>query len=698
MNHNFIEILAPAGDTEMLRAAVFSGADCVYLGVDGFNARSGADNFTGEALAQAVSFCHSRGCKVYAALNTIVFENQMQLLRQAVVQVAQAGCDAIIVQDLGVAKIVREIAPGLPLHGSTQMSVHSVAGVRQLEKMGFSRVILSRELSRDEILYIAQHRGNMELEVFVHGALCTSVSGQCYFSTFLGGRSANRGSCAGPCRLPFYAADEKTGEGEDRPATEDQCGMSMKDLSILDYLPELAAMGVCCAKIEGRLRGPEYCAAAVDAALKAREGLQYDKAFLKDVFSRSGFTDGWYSGENGPDMFGLRTAQDSRNAKLALPKARELYRRERPRVAVEGRLVLTAQSLRLELSDGEHKVQGSINGPFEASRQDAAPSLEKAVSKMGGTPFYINDLKIESGGLFAPASAVGALRRELLEQLLELRGRPAPIAVNQQVFVSAKGEKSVRAFTSPDLRARFEHAEAVPEGIEHLCSEWILPLFEADKVPENLRSITWLWVPRVMFGTLEQKAAEMAQKVSAMGFKGFEIGNIGHLDFCGGLGLEISAGFGMNVANSQSISYAEDMGCDVITLSPELKLGQMRELANLAGTADLDMVCYGYMPLMVTRACPVKGPGGCAACKGMARMVDRKGESFDFYCRDTVRSIHNPVPLWMGDRLDEIPTRWATLYFTKEPPELAKKVLEDFAGRRPAPGRFTRGLYDKGIQ
>ena len=236
-----LEILAPAGNEEMLRAAVYSGADAVYLGFSGFNARKSAGNFTAETLKDAVAFCHGRGVRVHVALNTTVYPGEVQDLADAIRAVAAAGADAVILQDMATAALAKRVAPGLELHGSTQMSVHSLAGVKELARLGFSRAILSRELSGREIARIAAE-SPIELECFIHGALCMSVSGQCYMSAFLGGRSGNRGSCAGTCRLPFAADGAKEGYH-----------LSLKDLSLVDKIPELMEAGVVSVKIEGRL-------------------------------------------------------------------------------------------------------------------------------------------------------------------------------------------------------------------------------------------------------------------------------------------------------------------------------------------------------------------------------------------------------------------------------------------------------------
>ena len=263
-----IEILAPVGSEEMLRAAVFSGADAVYLGFSGFNARTGAGNFDADSLKEAVRFCHARGVAVHVALNTTVYGGELAGLADAVRAVAASGADAVICQDLAVAKLIGDIAPQLPRHGSTQMSVHTLQGALELKELGFARVVLARELSLPEVEHITRHCG-IETECFVHGALCMCVSGQCYMSAFLGGRSGNRGSCAGPCRLPF----EANALPEGKPGRLHH--LSLKDNSVIDKLDKLQAIGVASAKIEGRLRTPEYVAAAVSACLAGREGFSF---------------------------------------------------------------------------------------------------------------------------------------------------------------------------------------------------------------------------------------------------------------------------------------------------------------------------------------------------------------------------------------------------------------------------------------
>ena len=421
-----IEILAPVGSEEMLHAAVFSGADAVYLGFSGFNARTSAGNFDADSLKEAVRFCHVRGVKVHVALNTTVYGTELAQLADAVRAVAASGADAVICQDLAVAKLIGEIAPELPRHGSTQMSVHTLQGALELKDLGFTRVVLARELSLSEVEAITRNCG-IETECFVHGALCMCVSGQCYMSAFLGGRSGNRGSCAGPCRLPFEA----------NPLPEGRPGrlhhLSLKDNSVIDKLDRLQAIGVASAKIEGRLRTPEYVAAAVNACLAGREGRAYDRDLLKNAFSRSGFTSGYLDGKIDGTMFGVRSEADAELTRKTLPALRELYRRERSRVPVKMKLEIEEGGEKLTVTDADgNRAFAYGDAEPQPARTDPTESLRRGPSIARGTPVEppglaaqhagahrLRDLK--NGGGLTLCRGAGDL--ELLVQLLDKRDR-----------------------------------------------------------------------------------------------------------------------------------------------------------------------------------------------------------------------------------------------------------------------------------
>ena len=298
-----LELLAPAGSMESVTAAVQNGADAVYLGYGDFNARRNAKNFTHEEAAAAVSYCHLRGAKVFLTLNTLLTDRELPGAARVAEEINEMGVDAVIVQDLGVARMLRQVAPDLHLHGSTQMTVHSLDGVKQCADLGMTRAVLSRELSRDQIEYICAN-APIEIETFVHGALCMCYSGQCYLSSLIGGRSGNRGLCAQPCRMKY-------GWG----SRADEYPLSLKDMSLASHLGELEQMGVACLKIEGRMKRPEYVAIVTGVYARAlrekREPTAEEMAQLEAAFSRQGFTQGYFLDRKGPEMFGTRQEEQA---------------------------------------------------------------------------------------------------------------------------------------------------------------------------------------------------------------------------------------------------------------------------------------------------------------------------------------------------------------------------------------------------
>ena len=453
-----IEILAPVGSEEMLHAAVFSGADAVYLGFSGFNARTGAGNFDADSLKEAVRFCHARGVKVHVALNTTVYGGELASLCDAIRAVAASGADAVICQDLAVATLIGKIAPQLPRHGSTQMSVHTLQGALELKELGFTRVVLARELSLPEVEHITKHCG-IETECFVHGALCMCVSGQCYMSAFLGGRSGNRGSCAGPCRLPFEA----------NPLPEGKPGrlhhLSLKDNSVIDKLDRMQAVGVASAKIEGRLRTPEYVAAAVSACLAGREGRAYDRDLLKNAFSRSGFTSGYLDGKIDGTMFGVRSEADAELTKKTLPALRELYRRERSRVPVQFRLEIEEGGEKLTVTDADgNKAFAYGDAEPQPARTDPTESLQRSLSKTGGTPFAVEkiDVEMDGGPWFVPGSAVNELRREALGDIVLPEDQPGVAYVFALEPAAELICQELRQAGHTDLTAEMQPLETLP--------------------------------------------------------------------------------------------------------------------------------------------------------------------------------------------------------------------------------------------
>ena len=686
-----IEILAPVGNEEMLRAAVFSGADAVYLGFSGFNARTSANNFNADTLKDAVTFCHARGVAVHVALNTTVYGGELPALEQAIRAVAASGADAVICQDLAVATLIGKIAPQLPRHGSTQMSVHSLQGALELKELGFTRVVLARELSMPEVEHITKHCG-IETECFVHGALCMCVSGQCYMSAFLGGRSGNRGSCAGPCRLPF----EANALPEGKPGRLHH--LSLKDNSVIDKLDKLQALGVASAKIEGRLRTPEYVAAAVSACLAGREGRAYDRDLLKNAFSRSGFTSGYLDGKIDGTMFGVRSEADAEQTKKTLPMLRELYRRERSRVPVKMKLEIEEGGEKLTVTDADgSKAFAYGDAEPQPARTDPTESLHRSLAKTGGTPFAVEDqditVEMDSGPWFIPGSAVNELRREALDALLKKREVLRPWPTTEE-HVPALPLRTLPPHRT--LRARFESWEQVPEraldGIEYL----ILPIAQADRVPREWRAKTLLELPRVMFGKLEEDTARRIAATQDSGFAGYEVSNIAHLRLC--RGLPMSGSFGLNITNQLAAQFYADNGLGSMLILPEVKDSDISTIAptHNGRPVPTGVLVYGHMPLMITRACPLQNIHDCAHCDKTGELTDRKAKKFPVRCGLGVRTIYNPVPIYMGDKPGALTVDYGVAYFTLESREEAAKILEMIRTHAPFEGDFTRGLYFKG--
>ena len=686
-----IEILAPVGNEEMLRAAVFSGADAVYLGFSGFNARTSADNFNADTLKDAVSFCHARGVAVHVALNTTVYGGELPALEQAIRAVAASGADAVICQDLAVATLIGKIAPQLPRHGSTQMSVHSLQGALELKELGFTRVVLARELSMPEVEHITKHCG-IETECFVHGALCMCVSGQCYMSAFLGGRSGNRGSCAGPCRLPF----EANALPEGKPGRLHH--LSLKDNSVIDKLDKLQALGVASAKIEGRLRTPEYVAAAVSACLAGREGRAYDRDLLKNAFSRSGFTSGYLDGKIDGTMFGVRSEADAEQTKKTLPMLRELYRRERSRVPVKMKLEIEEGGEKLTVTDADgSKAFAYGDAEPQPARTDPTESLHRSLAKTGGTPFAVEDqditVEMDGGTWFVPGGAVNELRREALDALLKKREVLRPWPTTEE-HVPALPLRTLPPHRT--LRARFESWEQVPEraldGIEYL----ILPIAQADRVPREWRAKTLLELPRVMFGKLEEDTARRIAATQDAGFAGYEVSNIAHLRLC--RGLPMSGSFGLNIANQLAAQFYADNGLGSMLILPEVKDSDISTIAptHNGRPVPTGVLVYGHMPLMITRACPLQNIHDCAHCDKTGVLTDRKAKKFPVRCGLGVRTIYNPVPIYMGDKPGALTVDYGVAYFTLESREETAKILEMIRTHAPFEGDFTRGLYFKG--
>lgn len=678
------EILAPAGSFDAAVAAVNSGADAIYLGQKRFSARANAQNFDEGQLEQTVRLCHNSGVKVYQAVNTVTFDREFAELEHCIGTAARLGIDALIVQDLGVAAAVKRWAPELRLHASTQMSIASADGAAFAKRMGFSRVVLARELSLAEIDEIARSV-EIELEVFVHGALCMCVSGQCYLSAMLGSRSANRGGCAQPCRLPFSV--DGTGS----------CDLSLKDLSAMSQLKRLEEIGVTSFKIEGRMKRPEYVGAAVSAVRETLSGSSPDMERLRSVFSRDGFTDGYLSEKRDRSMFGVRTKADVTAAQGVLRQIASEYRQPYHRVPLEMKLELWAgRPSKLEVADKDgHRVE--VEGPPPEQALHLPMSRDRAwslLSKLGQTPYVLERLNFAGAEeLTLSASAVNSLRRQACEKLQALREAPVPKAFSGEALSFPKGEHR----QAPLLRARFASLEQVPWEWLGALEFFSFPAEEIFAHREQLSEVqnqVIVELPRIRFR--REYMEEFLQALVRSGFKNLLVQTVADIELGRRHGMRLHGGFSLNAANSAAAAVLEEQGvCDLI-LSPELRL---RDAAHLKTRLPLGIISYGHLPLMVFRNCPVRARKGCKACGNNGSLTDRKGVVFPVMCRGETAELLNSRPIILADRQEDLKgLDFAVLYFTRES---RRKCVEEFRRweeHRPAEQEFTRGLYYRGVE
>ena len=684
-----IEILAPAGGYDSVIAAVRSGADAVYAGGKSFSARASAQNFDFEQLCSAVEYCHIHGVKFYLTINTIVFDDEFKQLKQAITEAAKADVDALIVQNMGVARLAQRIAPDLALHASTQMSVHTASGVKALYEQGFKRVVLAREMSRDEIKKAAEIP--VELEVFVHGALCMCVSGQCYFSAMLGSRSGNRGACAQTCRLPFTVSG---GKGK--------YALSLKDNSIIPYLNELEEIGVASAKIEGRMKRPEYVSAAVTACREQRDlGFVTDETaeLLRAVFSRTGFTDGYYTGKIGRGMFGTRTKDDvvSADEKL-LSKIRAKYKNEAQNIAVTAEFTarLGKQPV-LKMSDGINTAESTAAVICEQAK-NVALSAEKCftqLKKTGSTAYSVGDIKLTlDDNISLPISALNAMRRECTDELDRLRKNVHNYQIND---VDISGDFTPYNQSESLTRASVRGTKISPAFKD--CELVFVPLFSDIREAQRLKNEGYnvaVEVPRGMFDREKQIEAQL-QRVKEIGVTDALCHNIGALHTAKNLGFTLHGGYGLNLVNTYDLLWAEEYGIKDVELSFELTFNRIN---RLGGNIKRGIITYGHLPLMLCRSCPVKGDGiSCKSCKNQSKMTDRKGKSFYLKCDGNCTEVLNCVPLYIAPQeFRTLSTNFNILRFTVENYVENVERIPDFNRISMLNDKFTRGLYKRGVE
>ena len=682
---------------EALRAAVQNGANAVYLGCGSFNARQSAKNFTPQTLTEAIKYCHIRGVAVHLTLNTLVSDKELPEVAELIRHAACSDVDAFIVQDLGVLQLCKQIAPQVPVHGSTQMTVHSLEGVQLCAGWGLSRVVLSRELNRDEIRYICQN-SPIEIEVFGHGALCMGYSGQCYLSAAIGGRSGNRGRCAQPCRQSY-------GYGR----WQDKHPLSLKDNCLVHYLQELAHMGVASLKLEGRMKRPEYVAAVTGVyrqALDTGEVTPQMLELLHTAFNRQGFTDGYYTGRIGQNMFGIR--QEEKENGRWYREIRQTYEAtEKGLVPVTFWASVTAGRSSLTVTDPEGR-SCTLEGPVPEQARVAELTEEALcarLAKTGGTPYYCKSVTAQiSPGVTLPAAAVNALRRDVLNALTAQRARRAqPHLGRMRSIPRHSGNRHHPALTVQVTNREQITPRLLRMGVDVLY----VPIHLLEQDMQFCRALcdkvrVCAVLPRIVHDSELAALRQAMVAVRHAGVKEVLAGNLGLLATARQCRMDIRGDFSLNLYNSLAVNAARELELISATLSFEMTLPQIRDVSK---AVPCELLSYGRLPLMVTENCLIRGrTGECTCQRAAAKLTDKTGAEFPIIkdgnsCRSVV--LNGKKLNWL-DRQGDLSRLglWATrLYFTTENPREVDLVLSSFS--EPVafdPGACTRGLYLRGLE
>ena len=692
-----IELLAPAGSMDALRAAVQNGANAVYLGCGPFNARQSAKNFTPQTLKDAVKYCHIRGVDVHLTLNTLVTDKEIPQIAEMIRHAASCCVDAFIVQDLGVAQLCRQIAPHIAIHGSTQLTVHSLPGVQFCAAMGMKRVVLSRELSREEIRYICTH-SPIEIEVFAHGALCMCYSGQCYMSAMIGGRSGNRGRCAQPCRQSYGYTH-----------WESKYPLSLKDNCLVQYLQEMEEMGVASIKLEGRMKKPEYVATVTAVYRKALDEAQVTKPMvdaLMTAFNRQGFTDGYYTNRINRKMFGIR--EDTKDDPQWLQAARNSYEAgETQLVDIVFRGVVSVDGSSLSATDPEGRTC-QVAGPMPELARTVpltGQALAQRIAKTGGTPYRCVEVRTHvDPGLTISAAAINAMRRDVLNQLTALRARREEYPIRKNAPIpNYKGQRGIPGLTvqitsREQLTPRLVNTETtllyVPIHILTQDFHLMQTLARRGRVAAVL--------PRIVHDGELPKLQHDMTLLREQGIRDVLVGNVGLLLPAREAGMRIHGDFGLNIFNSASMNLLKELELSSATVSFEMTLPQIRDLSKAVNT---ELIAYGRLPLMVTEHCLMKNRTGECSCQNSStKLTDKTGAEFPVIkdgnsCRSVL--LNGKKLSWL-DRQDDLAKLgiWAIrLYFSTENVREVDRVLNDYLEPQPFdPGACTRGLYLRGVE
>ncbi|MBP3539196.1 MAG: U32 family peptidase, partial [Oscillospiraceae bacterium] len=662
-----------------------------------FNARRGAKNFTDEEFEKAVRYCHVRGCKVYVTLNTLVNDREIPAATESARLASRCGVDGIIIQDLGLISAVRRAAPDIPLHASTQMSIHNLAGVQAAAEMGLTRAVLARELSLEEIKFITAN-SPIEIEVFVHGALCFCHSGQCYMSALIGRRSGNRGMCAQPCRMQYSLG----GRMDDYP-------MSLKDNCLVDRLRELEEAGVTCVKIEGRMKRPEYTAIVTGIYSKAikerRQPTAEEMNMLTKAFSRQGFTQGYFNGDK-KDMFGVRGEPEEGTEKIFTTARRAYADGELRRVPVHFYTVAEKDERikAIAFDDDGHRAVTYGAVPEKAKRQGLTDSyLIEQMFKTGGTPYNVVENKAKADpGLYLAAAEINELRRKLISELSEQRAVPPtrrslelpappkniPVVSDPKLIMQVRTEDQLSKELA-DLRPAYLY---VPANVMLEQPKLVLPFVEQGTVPVAV-------LPRIINDRQMKDVYTTLQRLFDYGVNEALVGNLGHIMLARAAGMKVRGDFGLNAFNSYSLEMLNEMGFLSATASFELRIAQIKDMAK---PLDTEMIIYGRLPLMVSDQCIIKHSAGRCACQTPAQMSDRMGSVFpvvkEYGCRNVIYNAHK---LYLADKKDDLYSAglWGLrMMFTTESARECVEVAKGHMGLSDyKPNVLTRGLYYRGV-
>lgn len=692
-----IELLSPAGSPEAVIAAVQNGADAIYMGLGNFNARRGAKNFTDEEFERSMRYCRIRGCKVYVTLNTLVNDREITQAVESARLASELGADGIIIQDLGLAYAIRQALPDIPLHASTQMSIHNLAGVEAAAEMGMTRAVLARELSLEQIKFITQH-ASIETEVFVHGALCFCQSGQCYMSALIGRRSGNRGMCAQPCRMQYSLG----GRMDDYP-------MSLKDNCLVDRLRELEDAGVACLKIEGRMKRPEYTAIVTKIYSKAlkeqRQPSAEEMETLEKAFSRQGFTQGYFNGDK-KDMFGRREEPDKDTEKLFTLARKGYSEGELRRVPVHFYTVAEkGMPVKAIAFDDDGNRAAAMGGVPEKARGQGltAAYITEQMFKTGGTPYNCVENRAQADpGLYLPASEINDLRRRLVSELSEQRAKPPrrrvgklpekpkgklPTGDPAMIFQVLTEEQ-----LSPELAALKPKYLYVPLTLMTEKLDLLRPFSEQGTIPVAV-------LPRVIADNEAAAVYDMLSRMFDQGVNEALVGNLGHAMLAKKAGMKLRGDFGLNTFNSLSMEVIRQAGFISATASFELRLSQIRDMIK---PLDTELIIYGRIPLMVSDQCIIRHSAGRCNCQTPGQMADRMGSVFpvvkEFGCRNVIYNAHK---LYLADKAEDVYAAGAwglRMMFTTEGMRECVEVAKGYMGLSDyKPNVLTRGLYYRGV-